>query len=215
MTDGITFYLGLLRSAAAPGLDRIPDASHSTYVTILEKGNLPRLPRHHYQGYAVVFWTNTLEERARGWLIKEFHSIFRELMLHAAARENLFCPAYCLMPDHLHIIWMGLRRSSDQLNAMKFLRTQLEPALGSGREWQHQSHDHVLREKERMRNAFASFCFYTLANPVRADLVKSEKDWPYLGAIVPGYPTLHPFRERYWETFWKLYVNERNSESPP
>jgi hypothetical protein len=124
-----------------------------------EKGNLPRLENHFYQAHAVVFWTNTLEERARGWLTKHFHFIFRELMLHAAAREELFCPAYCLMPDHLHFIWMGLRRDSDQLNAMKFLRSHLEPALGKGREWQHQPHDHVLRERERMRQRVCQFLF--------------------------------------------------------
>ena len=136
-------------------------------------------------------------------------------MLHAAVRERLFCPAYCLMPDHLHLVWMGLRRDSDQLNAMKFLRTHLEPALGEGREWQHQPHDHVLREKERKRNAFASFCFYTLANPVRAKLVKRERDWLFLGAVVPGYPELHPLAEDFWEVFWKLYVDERETEPAP
>jgi REP element-mobilizing transposase RayT len=180
-----------------------------------KKGKLPRLERHHYQGHAVVFWTNTLEERARGWLTPAFHAAFRELMLHAAAREHLFCPAYCLMPDHLHFVWMGMRRETDQLNAMKFLRTRLEPALGNGREWQHQPHDHVLREEERRRNAFARFCFYTLANPVRAELVKRENDWPYSGAVVPGYPDLDLFAGDYWERIWKLYVTGRESEPPP
>ena len=179
------------------------------------KGKLPRLERHHDQGHAVVFWTNTLEQRSRGWLKPAFHATFRELMLHAAAREHLFCPAYCLMPDHLHLVWMGLRRESDQLNAMKFLRTQLEPALGNGREWQHQPHDHVLREEERRRNAFGSFCFYTLANPVRDELVKQERDWPFSGAILPGYPEVHPMEEGYWELFWKLYVAAREAEAPP
>jgi REP element-mobilizing transposase RayT len=180
-----------------------------------EKGKLPRLERHHYQGHAVVFWTNTLESRARGWLTPAFHTTFRELMLHAAARERLLCPAYSLMPDHLHLVWMGLRRQTNQLNAMKFLRTYLKPALGPGREWQHQPHDHVLREEERLRNAFARFCFYTLANPVRAGLAAHERDWPYTGAIVPGYPTLHPLAEDYWELFWKRYVAERDAEAPP
>jgi len=173
------------------------------------------LAKSFYQGHAVVFWTNTLEERSRGWLTKQFHSTFRELMLHAAEREDLFCPAYCLMPDHLHLIWVGLRLESDQLNAMKFLRTYLEPELGDKREWQHQPHDHVLREEERMRNAFASFCFYTLANPVRGELVKTEREWPYLGAIVPGYPDLYPFEDGYWELFWKLYSKRRNSGPLP
>lgn len=176
------------------------------------KGNLPRLERHHYQGHAVVFWTNTLEDRARGWLTPAFHAIFREMMFHAAVREYLFCPAYCLMPDHLHLVWMGLRRDSDQLSAMKFLRVHLEPVLGDGREWQHQPHDHVLREEERKRNAFARFCFYTLANPVRAKLVKHEQEWPFLGALVPGYPELHPLTEGFWEIFWKLYIDKREAE---
>jgi putative transposase len=213
--------------------------SGATSVATPRKGKLPRLEKHRYQGHAVVFWTNTLEERARGWLTPAFHATFRQLMLHAAAREHLFCPAYCLMPDHLHLLWMGMRRESDQLNAMKFLRTHLEPALGKGREWQHQPHDHVLRDEERQRNAFARFCFYTLANPVRAGLVAAPVaaevtrrispepsassrrrlpggDWPYCGAIIPGYPDLHPLADGYWELFWKLYVSTREAEpSPP
>jgi putative transposase len=182
------------------------------------KRNLPRLEKHHYQGHAVVFWTLTLEERARGWLTRDFHNIYRELMVHAAHRESLFCPAYCLMPDHLHFIWMGMRPESDQLNAMKFLRTQLEPSLGDARKWQHQPHDHVLREKERMRNAFSTFCFYILANPVRANFVKDEKDWAFSGAIVPGYPAIHPLDNGFWELFWKLYAAIRRGpthERPP
>lgn len=76
--------------------------------------NLPRLPREYYQADAVVFWTLTLFDRARGWLTPAFHKSFRELMFHAAAREDLICPIYCLMPDHLHLVWMGLRLDSNK-----------------------------------------------------------------------------------------------------
>ena len=176
------------------------------------KGNLPRLGRQHYQGHAVVMWTLTLEGGATGWLTPFFHGHFRELLLHAAVREQLWAPVYCLMPDHLHLVWMGLRRESDQLNGMMFLRRQLTPVLAP-RRFQHQAHDHVLREEERKRGAFASVCFYILANPVRAALVERPKDWPYSGAIVPGYPDLNPRREEFWELFWKLYVAEREKEA--
>jgi putative transposase len=179
------------------------------------KGNLPRRERHHYQSHAVVFWTNTLEERARGWLTPSFHSSFREGLFHAAARYSVWCPAYSLMPDHLHLLWMGLRRESDQLNAMKFLRTELEPALGQGREWQHQAYDHVLRQEERRRNAFAKTCFYILENPVRAKLVNDAKEWKFCGSVVPGYPRLHPLYEGFWDIFWKLYQEKRDAEKPP
>jgi putative transposase len=133
-------------------------------------------------------------------------------MLHVAAREHLLWPVYCLMPDHIHLMWMGLRLTSNQLNAMKFLRTELEPALGGSRSWQHQAHDHVLREEERRRNAFASVCFYILENPVRATLVASREQWKFHGAIIPGYPRLNPVAEGFWETFWKLYVEQREAE---
>lgn len=184
-------------------------------MSFTPKRKLPRLLPHHYQGHAVVFWTLTLEERARGWLTAQFHGTFRELLLHTAARQHLVCPAYCLMPDHLHLVWMGLRRESDQLKAMRFLRTHLAPALGKDRKWQHQAHDHVLREDERRRNAFASTCSYVLANPVRAKLVERERDWPFLGAVVSGYPRLHPLDDGFWRFFWKLYEQMREAEPPP
>lgn len=177
----------------------------------VRKGHLPRLERAHYQGDAMVFWTLTLEEKARGWLTPAFHQTFREMMLHTAAREGLFCPCYCLMPDHLHLAWMGARPDTDQLNAMKFLRIHLETALGEGRCWQHQAHDHVLREPERDRTAFTNACHYTLINPVRAGLVPAVQDWPYSGVVVPGFPTLHPLRTDFWDLFWKLYSQRRNA----
>jgi putative transposase len=73
----------------------------------------------------------------------------------------------------------------------------------------------VLKEEERRRNAFASVCFYVLENPVRAKLVQSSDQWMFLGAVVPGYPDLHPLRKDLWETFWKLYVQQRESEQFP
>jgi REP element-mobilizing transposase RayT len=178
-----------------------------------QKDNLPRLLRHHYQGHAVVLWTLTMEQRAAGWLDELFHFHFGELMLHAAAREKVWCPAYCLMPDHLHFVWMGMRRESDQLNAMRFLRRQLAPAL-KPHKFQHQAHDHVLREDERKRGAFARVCFYVLENPVRAKLAVKAADWPFSGAIVPGYPALRPTEENFWEKFWGFYVAEREGEPP-
>jgi hypothetical protein len=193
--------------------DGIPDQTGP--MPFVPKRKLPRLERHHYSGHAVVFWTLTLEGRRKGWLDAQFHFTFRELMLHAASREHLFCPVYCLMPDHIHFMWMGLRFSSDQLNATKFLRAELEPALGDGRAWQHQAYDHVLREEERRRNAFARVCFYILQNPVRAKLVESAEQWRFHGSILPGYPRLHPAIEGFWETFWKLYVQQREAEMPP
>jgi putative transposase len=173
---------------------------------------IPRLSREHYQGDAVIHWTMPIALRATGWLNEIFHARFREIMLHAATREDLFCPTYCLMPDHIHLLWMGLRRGSDQRNGMKFLREHLAPALRP-HQFQHQAYDHILREEERKRNAFAKICFYILANPDRAGLKKESEHWPFCGAIVPGYPKLHPQEEDFWPKFWKLYFAARSPDA--
>ena len=179
-----------------------PYAGHGTDRSFY----LPRLSREHYQGNAVVHWTLSIARRDTGWLTAAFHSQFREVMLHAAAREGFFCPVYCLMPDHLHLVWMGLRRDTDQRQGMKFLREHLAPALRPHR-FQHQAHDHILRERERMKGAFGKVCFYILDNPRKAELVKHARDWQFAGSVVPGYPALHPLDEKFWPLFWKLYAS--------
>ena len=173
---------------------------------------LPRLPREYYRGDAAVHWTLPVSNRGQGWLDERFHAAFRKLLLHAAAREGLLCATYCLMPDHLHLVWMGLWLESDQLNAMAFLRAQLEPRLAPHR-FQHQAHDHVLMDEERRRNAFVSVCNYILENPLRAGLVKAPGQWAFSGAVVPGYPALHPLEADFWSLFWKLYRQTRHANA--
>ena len=152
-----------------------------------------------------------VSHREQGWLSERFHSAFRELVLHAAARERLFCPTYCLMPDHLHLILMGLHLDSDQLNAIAFFRTHLKSALAPAK-FQHQAHDHVLAEKERKRGAFTATCSYVLNNPIRAELVKKSQDWRHLGAVIPGYPKSDPLDPKFWPNIWKLYFETRNPD---
>ena len=116
------------------------------------------------------------------------------------------------MPDHIHLVWMGLRADSDQRNGMAFLRTHTEK-LRSGFGFQHQAHDHVLRDEERRRGAFAGVCAYVLANPVHARLVRQSTAWEFSGAVVPGYPTLSPLQENFWEVFWKVYERQRQASA--
>ena len=160
--------------------------------------HLPRLAPDKYRGFAAIFWTIALERRATGWLDSSFHALFREWLLHAAPRESLFCPAYVLMPDHIHVVWLGLKLASDQRRAMRFLRKHLarewkqRSPTGVEFELQKQPHDTVFSEQDRTRGALAKASFCVLDNPRRAGLVEHPRDWPHLGAMVPGYPFLHP-----------------------
>ena len=168
---------------------------------------LPRLPAKAYQGRAVVHWTLTLQDRGRGWLTTLFHATFREILVHALARHQLICPAYVLMPDHMHLVWMGMQESTDQLQAMAFLRTHLEPHL-SPFTFQHQAHDHVMRKDESRGADFENALLYVFHNPVRAGLVDEAKQWNFAGCVLPGYPKLWPFQEDFWQKFWRIYFKQ-------
>ncbi len=159
----------------------------------------------------MVFWTLSIEERTTGWLGDPFHAAFRELLIHAGARYALRCPTYCLMPDHAHLLWMGTRRTSNQLHAMRFLKRETGYHLAGLARWQKQTHDHVLREEQREQDAFAQLASYILFNPVRAGLVVESERWPYAGCAVPGFPRLDPRDEGFWDLFWKLYAKERET----
>jgi len=182
-----------------------------------ERHHLPRLGADYYRGFAAVLWTIPMARRSEGWLDLPFHLTFRELLLHASLREHLFCPAYVLMPDHIHLFWLGVKARSDQRLAMRFLRKHLAVALAAhsrpGAEFrlEKQSHDSVMQEKDRRRGALASACFYVLDNPRRKGLVAHPRDWPSLGAVVPGCPFLHPLDETFWPQFWKIYTDQRDA----
>ena len=174
-------------------------------MATFSQSKLPRLESAWYHSRAAVFWTHTIEHRATGWLSPEFHSRFREILLHTCARHSLACPAYVIMPDHWHLVWLGLCDDSDQLQATKFLREHVSATLQPVR-LQPQAHDHVLRDEERKRGAFQSACHYIFENPPRAELSTDWTVWPYTGAMVSGYPQLDPRESDYWERFWRIHT---------
>lgn len=165
------------------------------------RNHLHRLESAYYSGDAIVHWTLSVRNRQTGWLNPVFLYRFRELMTHTGFRFGVVCPIFCLMPDHLHLIWMGLDRDSDQLLAIRHLRTTLNESLNRvGFELQDQAFDSVLKEEERLTESLRSTCEYIARNPERAELVPidSYAEYPYSGAIVPGYPQLRPFDTDYW-----------------
>ena len=168
---------------------------------------LPRLSAAFYRGFTSVHWQMTLDGRAQDWLKPGFHRCFRELLLHTMARYDAVCPIYCLMPDHMHLLWMGVSNEADQKVAAKFFLQHVNDLLDrslSGARFQKQAYDHVLRQQERGPDAVREMAWYILQNPVRAGLVKRVEEWPNLGCMMPGYPTLHPLEEGYWDKFWKI-----------
>ena len=84
------------------------------------------------------------------------------------------------MPDHVHLLVEGRR---DQADAARFVH-QAKQRSGyvfaqryHTRLWQPSFYDHVLRDGE----AALSIARYIVENPVRAGLVESPVDYPFVG----------------------------------
>lgn len=190
-----------------------------------DEGNyLRRLPAEFYRGRAYVHWSMTMEHRQTGWLIPIFYYKFREILTHTAFRYGLCCPVYCCMPDHIHMLWIGILETSDQRHAARYFRKELNPILEKLKaRFQTQPHDHVLREEQREREAFEEVVKYIARNPERAGIVPRNafREYKYTGCLMPGYPELSPWQTDYWQRFWRIYsylqtnglFSQLNSES--
>ena len=101
----------------------------------------------------------------------------------AAAQTRFKLLTYCLMPDHAHLLVEGFNEQSNlrkfvesakQRSACAHARAKREPL------WQDGYYDRVLRPSEDPKWVAR----YILENPVRAKLVTSPLDYPFLGSDV-------------------------------
>ncbi|MBS0205970.1 MAG: hypothetical protein JSS49_24020 [Planctomycetes bacterium] len=168
---------------------------------------MKRLPPEFYCGQACVHWSLTIDDRKIGWLVPIFYYKFRELLTHTMFRYGSCCPIYCLMPDHMHLLWLGILDSANQLRAMKYFRRQLNPVLEKlNARLQDQPYDHVLRDDERKPAALHAVVEYIARNPERKQLVAYDafREYAYTGCLVPGYPELKPFQPDFWDLFDRI-----------
>ena len=180
------------------------------------RDHLRRLDPAAYRGNAAVHWTMTIRDRKTGWLDARLYYHFRELRTHSLFQQMVACPIFCLMPDHIHMIWLGMLDTSDQKLAVRHLKGKLNLSLGKiGFELQDQPYDHVLKDDERQEEAFIGVCEYVARNPERSGLVGTDeyKKYPYTGCIVPGYPELNPFAADFWVRFDRTVSYLRNDGS--
>ena len=100
-----------------------------------------------------------------------------------AKRECSFAvPAYCFMPDHVHLLVEAKSPSSDGRDFIKRSRQYsafyYSKAFGM-KPWQRYGYDHVLRDDEKA----VVVARYILNNSIRAGLVKRIEDYPYCGSL--------------------------------
>lgn len=102
-----------------------------------------------------------------------------DCLRHEAKRLEFRLLAYCLMPDHLHLLVIPPgtgKHVGAFVGAFKSRSTRLLWAKGlQGRVWQSSFYDHVLRKDENIE----SVANYIAANPVRKGIVSSPEAYPF------------------------------------
>lgn len=181
-------------------------------MSIVPQGTLPSLSsleRPSLRGFTAVLWTIPLSGVPGRWTQAPFHQLLRQRLLEIGIAHGVWCPAYCILPDQLQFLWMGACETSNQCTAIKSLRAELLPALGSDRRWQFQwiscgptEHD---PEPESIQLAGEAL----FQAPVRTALVEHSNRWPYSGCVIPRHSRLAHARADYWSKFWHFYWNHR------
>ena len=104
-------------------------------------------------------------------------------ILRAAEQEQFAVPAYCFMPDHVHILAQGVTEHSDCKRLIKSSKQysgyMYKQQFGQ-RLWQPWAYERVVRDDE----ATIEVARYIVENPLREGLIGSVLDYPFVGSQI-------------------------------
>ncbi len=129
--------------------------------------------------------TACTRNRAALFVDSEVIEVFVAVLEEAARRYACTVPAYCFMPDHLHLILKGERPEADLWGAMIEFKQRSGFWLyrhRGGSAWQKDFHDHLLRRDEDV----VAHVRYIVENPCRRGLAATWDEYPFTGAIGCG-----------------------------
>ena len=144
---------------------------------------LPRLQGFSYRGRHCYFLTFCTYRRCDTLLDQSVASMVVRQILRAAERFEFAVSAYCLMPDHVHLLIDGRSERSDLRRFIKRAKQssgQIYASAAKGSLWQDSYYDHVVRPEEDL----SGIARYIIENPVRAGLAKSPLEYPFVGSTV-------------------------------
>jgi REP element-mobilizing transposase RayT len=140
-----------------------------------------RLVGISYNRLASYFVTTCTSNRRKAFLDLDFARESVIALLAFADKDRFVVPAYCLMPDHAHVL---LTAAEDGAPLLKLVR-EWKQSTGyrwrrtyGTRLWQEGYFERVLRGDEPQ----ISVARYIVENPVRAGLVRRVEDDPLVGS---------------------------------
>ncbi len=110
------------------------------------------------------------------------YRFFLALLRRIVIAEGLEAHAYCLMPNHVHLVVEGsmeaISRAFHRINGIHAQRFN-ELYGRVGHLFQDRFHAKMVESDEHLTNA----CEYVWDNPVRAGLCKTRSEWPWSGQV--------------------------------
>jgi len=107
------------------------------------------------------------------------YAAFVSLMKEANVRLPISIYAYCLMPNHFHLVVMPQKGEHLSIWMQWLMTSHVRRYHGhygtSGHIWQGRFKSFIVKQDEHLLNVLR----YVEANPVRAGVVKSAKDWQW------------------------------------
>ena len=142
----------------------------------------PRLSAFDYIGCHQYFLTICTRDRTRVFMDDDAVAGVVLELLRTSDAQHFSVIAYCLMPDHIHVLAEGTEPAADFRQFVRSFKQQssFQWKRRTGRPlWQRSYFEHVLRSDEDT----VGLARYILENPVRAGLAARPEDYPYLGSM--------------------------------
>lgn len=141
---------------------------------------------HNRQKLILHMYEKLLDKADTGptWLSKNSVAQIICEALHHRDRNIYELYAYCVMPNHVHVVFKMLKKNTPNIPAVtrtlqsfkSFTALKANRVLNrTGQFWQHESFDRVIRNQDELDSTIK----YILNNPVKAGLVPKWQDWPY------------------------------------
>jgi putative transposase len=142
----------------------------------------PRLAPENYLGSRTYFITVCCDARRPVFADISLGRETLSLLSESAAKHCFSLHAFCLMPDHLHVVIAGESQTSDLLKFVALFkqRTAFQYRRANPhRLWQTRFYDHILRRSDSIEDVAC----YIWMNPVRKGICTDPHRYPLSGSL--------------------------------
>jgi putative transposase len=141
------------------------------------KSRSARLSGFDYRSKAIVYHIVIGSRQKRPEFVSgEINKQIIEIIDTACSIHGYGLLAYCLMPDHLHLLVQANTGATILAGFIRAMKSFCTRSIGKGL-WQRGYYEHIMRSYEDVRKTAE----YIINNPVRKGMVRRAEEYPWGG----------------------------------